>query len=99
MNRQIIFNLEEIGLFRKATAKDITEGNIVYLICDGDEMHKMTIDEVLYPYDDFKAFCADDGCRYGLRDLWVLKSGNDLQKRIDILENVITEIRGSLNAL
>jgi hypothetical protein len=99
MNRQINFNLEKIGLFRKATFKDITEGNIVYLIGDGDEMHKMTIDEVLHPHDDFKAFCANDGCRYGLRDLWVLKSGNDIQKRVDVLENAITSIRAYLNGI
>lgn len=99
MSRQINFDLEKIGLFRKAEPSDITEGNIVYLIGDGDEMHKMTIDEVYSPNDEWKAFCADDGCRYGLRDLWVLKTGNDLQKRIDILENAVSSIRSSLNAL
>ena len=96
MNRQINFNLEKIGLFRKATSKDIIENNIVYLIGDGDEMHKMTIEKVLYPDDDFRAFSATDGCRYGLIDLWVLKTNNDLQKRIDILENTINSIRDSL---
>jgi len=99
MSRQINFDLEKIGLFRKAEPSDVVEGNIVYLIGDGDEMHKITIEEVYRPNDDWKAFCADDGCRYGLHDLWVLKSGNDLQKRIDILENAVSSIRSSLNAL
>lgn len=99
MNRKINFNLEKIGLFRKATSKDIVEGNIVYKIGDGDEMHKMTIDEVLRPDDNWKAFDADDGCRYGLHDLWILKTSNELQQRIDILENVIHSIRSSVNTI
>jgi hypothetical protein len=92
-------DLLSIGLFRKATPEDITEGNIVFLIGDGDEMHKKTIEEVYRPDDDWKAFCAEDGCRYGLYDLWVLKSGVELEKRVQKLEGIIEQIRGSLNAL
>ena len=91
--RKIEFDLDEIGLFRKATPSDIVENNIVFLIGDGNEMHKMTIIEVLRPDDEWKAFCADDGCRYGLYDLWLLKSSNDLIRRIDELETVLTEIK------
>ena len=53
---------------RKAEAKDIIEGAIIW--------HKRSkehggpywniIEEVLLPGDGFKAYCADDGCRYGL---------------------------------
>jgi len=67
------FDLKEIGLFREATPTDIIEGNTVFLVGDGNVMHKFTIDEVLRPSDPWKAFCADDGCRYGLEDLYVLK--------------------------
>lgn len=99
MSRKINFDLEKIGLFREAEPSDIIEGNIVYLIGDGDEMHKVTIVEVLRPNDKWKAFCASDGCRYGLDDLWVLKTGTDLQKRIDILENATDSINSILRAL
>lgn len=92
-------DLLSIGLFRKATSADITEGNIVFLIGDGNEMHRMTIDEVLHPNDDFKAFCADDGCRYGLHDLWVLKSGVELEKRMQKLEGIIEQVSYAVNAL
>ena len=92
-------DLLSIGLFRKATSADITEGNIVFLIGDREEMSRMTIDEVLHPDDEWKAFCADDGCRYGLYDLWVLKSGVELEKRIQKLEGIIEQVSFAVNAL
>ena len=36
--------------------------------------YRKKIEEVLHPSDPWKAFCADDGCRYGLQDLYVVKS-------------------------
>lgn len=99
MSLKVKIDLEEIGLFRKAEPSDIIESNIVYLIGDNGEMYKKTIIEVYNPNHDWKAFCANDGCRYGLYDLYVLKDGNNLQKRIDILENTVSSIRGYLNAL
>lgn len=98
-SKYVKVDLLSIGLFRKATPDDIVEGNIAFLIGDGNEMHRMTIDEVYRPDDDFKAFCADDGCRYGLYDLWVLKSGVELEKRVQKLEEIIEQISSSLNAL
>lgn len=89
MEKLIKFDLDKIGLFRKAEPQDIVQGNIVYLIGDGNIMHKMIIDEVLNPNDERKAFCADDGCRYGLLDLYVTNSNNDLQKRIQHYEKTI----------
>lgn len=74
MSRKIKFDLEKIGLFRTAKASDIIIGKIVYLIGDRDEMHKKIIQEVYNPNDDFKAFIADDGCRYGLYDLYILNN-------------------------
>jgi len=67
-------DLDEIGLFRPATPEDIFVGNIVYLIGDGEEMYRKEVQEVLSPSDPWKAFCADDGCRYGLDDLFVICS-------------------------
>ena len=62
---------------RKAEPKDIVEGNEVILIGDFDEPHTRTIVEVLRPSDRFKAFCANDSCRYGLDRLYVEeKSGS-----------------------
>ena len=57
--------------YRKAEAKDIVEGNTVLLIGDGNFPYEMVIDEVLRPNDPWKAFDADDGCRYGLEGLYV----------------------------
>lgn len=69
---------------RKAQAKDIRIGRIVWLYVentfkgseledkdDKKEWHLMEIVEVLCPSDKFKAFCAEDGCRYGLHNLFV----------------------------
>lgn len=67
------FDIEEIGLFRPAKSQDIVVGKVVYLVGDGDIMYRKVIEEVLCPDDIWKAFCADDGCRYGLEDLYVLK--------------------------
>lgn len=98
-SKYVKVDLLSIGLFRKATPDDIVEGNIVFLIGDGDEMHKKTIEEVYRPNDDWKAFCAEDGCRYGLYNLWVLKSGVELEKKVQKLESIIEQIRYSLNNL
>ena len=57
--------------FRKAIPEDIVVGNVVYLMGDFKELHTFEIDEVLRPSDKYKAFVADDGCRYGLEDLYV----------------------------
>jgi hypothetical protein len=67
-------NLEEIGLFRPATELDIVVGNIVFSVGDDDILYRKKIEEVLHPSDPWKAFCADDGCRYGLQDLYVVRS-------------------------
>ena len=91
--KNVTVDLETIGLFRMATATDITEGNIVYLVGDGDVLYPKTVAEVLYPDDDWKAFCAEDGCRYGLYDLWVLKTGTELIQQIRDAQNVIATIK------
>jgi len=95
-SKYVKVDLLNIGLFRKATPDDIKEDNIVFLIGDGDEMYKKTIEKVYRPDDDWKAFCAEDGCIYGLYDLWVLKSGMELEKRVQKLEGIIEEIISSL---
>ena len=58
-------------IFRKATPLDIIVGNTVYLVGDEEDIHTKEINEVLKPDDEWKAFVADDGCRYGLRKLYV----------------------------
>jgi len=96
---EITIDLEKVGLFREATSNDIYEGNLVFLLGDGNELHKRYISEVYNKTDNWKAFCANDGCRYGLDRLYVLKTNAELEKRIDKLENVIKKISSSLNAL
>ena len=68
------FDIDQIGLFRPATERDIFVDNVVYLIGDDNIMYRKVIEEVLRPSDPWKAFCAEDGCRYGLEDLYVLKT-------------------------
>ena len=51
---------------RPAEPKDIIEGAIIWH-SDGDDGNFWNIvDEVLRPNDPWKAYCAEDGCRYGL---------------------------------
>jgi len=52
-------------VYRPMKASDVVEGQKFIMI--GDEgLYKGVIDEVRYPNDSFKAFIAEDGCRYGL---------------------------------
>ena len=59
---------------RLAEPEDIVQGHTVYILGDDEEYHKMLIEEVLRPSDDFKAFCADDGCRYGLSSTYIYEA-------------------------
>ncbi len=57
---------------RPATAEDIKVGaRIWYDGSDGldspsEPYYCRVVEEVLHPNDPWKAYCADDGCRYGL---------------------------------
>jgi len=59
---------------RPAVASDIVEGAIIWYPDWRDEEHGNEpdcrlwnmVDEVMYPNDDWKAYVAHDGCRYGL---------------------------------
>jgi len=57
---------------RPATAKDIKKGKLIYY----PEAEHCTpfwqiVDEVMRPSSDYKAYCAEDGCRYGLDGAFV----------------------------
>lgn len=58
---------------RPARASDIVEGAIIWherkAEHGGDYWH--VVDEPLSYGDAFKAYCADDGCRYGLHGAYV----------------------------
>jgi hypothetical protein len=56
---------------RPAASDDIVVGQIVYHIDGDDGPFWNIVEEVLRPNDSFKAYCADDGCRYGLDGAWV----------------------------
>ena len=58
---------------RKAKAKDIIQGKCFILVGDYEELYKVQIEEVLNPNDEWKAFSASDGCRYGLDGLWLIE--------------------------
>lgn len=58
---------------RKAKTTDIVIGNKLLLVGDDEQLFVKTVKEVLNPSDEWKAFHAEDGCRYGLRDVWVIE--------------------------
>lgn len=59
----------------KAEAKDIVVGNIIWYprwVEDDEDCRLWNIvEDVLYPDDDWKAYCAQDGSRYGLDGAFV----------------------------
>ena len=57
---------------RPATADDIQPGAIIWYK-HGDEhgYFWQIVDRPLYYGDAFKAYEAEDGCRYGLDDAWI----------------------------
>jgi len=59
--------------FVKAQPKDILFDKQVFIIDDDDKYVEKRISEVHNPSDAFKAFTADDGCRYGLDGCFILK--------------------------
>ncbi len=89
----IKIDINEIGVFKKASSADIFDGNTVFLVGDYDRLYKLNISEVHNPEDYHKAFTADDGCRYGLSDLYVLQSNQDLINKIHELESKIDRMK------
>ena len=71
-NEELVTPLVATNL-RVANSSDIVVGNTVYVWGDDKKFHEKKIDEVIRPSDDWKAFVGDDGCRYGLVDLYVTK--------------------------
>lgn len=59
---------------RRAKPEDIVVGKELILVGDNEILHVMKVEEVLNPSDEFKAYCAQDGCRYGLGSSWVIES-------------------------
>jgi hypothetical protein len=63
------------AVLRPMTSSDVVVGQMVFLVCDMDNglnIHVKIIHEVLHPDDPWKAYCANDGCRYGLEDAYVI---------------------------
>jgi hypothetical protein len=56
---------------RPAVPKDIKPGQIIWHGGDNRDWYWNTVEEVLHPSDKFKAYVAEDGCRYGLDQAWV----------------------------
>lgn len=54
---------------REAVASDIREGAIIWYL--DNESYWQMVFQVLHPSDPFKAYCAEDGCRYGLEGAYV----------------------------
>ena len=56
---------------RPATPSDIVEGQIIWHKNGDDGPFWNVVEEVLHPDDPFKAYYAEDGCRYGLDEAYV----------------------------
>ena len=56
---------------RKARAEDIKPGLVVWHENGDEGWFWNIVDEPLHYGDAYKAYCADDGCRYGLCGAWV----------------------------
>ncbi len=56
---------------RPAKASDIKVGRVIYYPDSDDFMGWFVVTELLHYGDDWKAFEADDGCRYGLDGAFV----------------------------
>jgi hypothetical protein len=60
---------------RPAVAADIVPGAAVYYRPAGCDPYWKLVDEVRRPDDAFKAYVAEDGCRYGLEGAMVEVGG------------------------
>ena len=56
---------------RRANSSDVVQGAVFYYGINEPEPYWQIVDRVQYPDDDFKAYVAEDGCRYGLHEAWV----------------------------
>jgi hypothetical protein len=95
--RMIYFDIDQSTIFRKARPKDIYVGSKVFLIGDDSDLYETSVMEVHRPEDDFKAFTAKDGCRYGLKRLYVLKNDKELFEQNDKLVKTIKDISRLIN--
>lgn len=60
-----------IDELRRAVADDIAIDAVIYHSGGDDGWFWHVVEEPLHYGDDFKAYVAEDGCRYGLHDAWV----------------------------
>lgn len=95
----ILTNLDTLDMLRPATSRDIAVGNVVYIIGDHNYLHKKVISEVIDVGSMFKAFCAEDGCRYGLDGLYIQKGNAELSARVDELEKHISKLKTAINKI
>lgn len=56
---------------RRATSSDVVVGAVFYYRVNEHDPYWQIVDRVQYPDDDFKAYVAEDRCRYGLHEAWV----------------------------
>ena len=61
------------SVLRPVVASDIHAGMIVWHERPADHggWYWHVVEEPMHYGDEFKAYCADDGCRYGLHGAWV----------------------------
>lgn len=93
----VTINLKDIGIFRPAFSGDVYEGNVVFLVGDGNKLIRMIIEEVIDPDSEFKAFTFDD-CMYGLDGLYVLRKDGELHDEITKLQSIISKIKEVLES-
>jgi hypothetical protein len=64
--------IPEMRMLRPATSADIVCGQVIYYP-ERANPYWQIVEDVLHPNDPFKAYVADDGCRYGLDGAFVRK--------------------------
>jgi len=60
-----MIEIPDIDKLRPATAEDVVVGAVFYYPLKSMPYFQI-IESVRYPDDDWKAYVAEDGCRYGL---------------------------------
>lgn len=66
--------IPDFAMLTPLTPNDVRVGQLIFLVDNTDDgkIHVRTISEVLRPHDEWKAYCANDGCRYGLDGVYII---------------------------
>lgn len=84
-------NCEFPKYFRPATPEDIIVENVIWYQGGDDGIFWQIIEEVYRSCDNFKAYCGEDGCRYGLDGAFVRVNDNDFEEAFNKFTKITKE--------